>query len=378
VTKLLPTEFALPGVWLGTDERGEKAPRVQSLERFISSVLKACHRGQSEVDYRRVTVFENAGYRRASEELEGFAARKPSEMDLLSNSLENWMLWDPRVQSENGSGTEFDKSETLLRALLLAYGKGDAIRSERVLRWSGLMRFFKDNLAYSVGANDAAGMLPSFPAKDATEVLLFQYEFPSAPSERSDKEEAHRPMPLNKVTGAVLGGSKEFLDHRFQWTDIAQGKINVGARETLSTLLSGGSKSARELLEQVGWQSVKTWYCRNLHKGEEAWWTVMDEKNTTYFNPLRLRWNGASVLTLDLLLIGRRRKEEIDWQGAAISNLSFDRTECTIQLIAKSTVLKQIGEVVEGLCKGRGGSDYGKWKDWPSSLASTVRSEGNT
>jgi hypothetical protein len=104
----------------------------------------------------------------------------------------------------------------------------------------------------------------------------------------------------------------------------------------------------------------------------------MDGKNTTYFDPLRLKWNGASVLTLDLLLIGRRCKAGIDWQGAAISNLSFDRTESTIQLIAKSTGLKEIGEVVEGLCQGRGGSEHGRWKDWPVSLPSTLQAAGNT
>ena len=342
VTKLLPTEFALPGVWLGTDEAGERASRVRSLERFIESVLDACRRDSTRVDYRRVTVFD--------ERQRTVGTRVQKDEDLLA-SIDNWMLRDPRVLP----GAEFDRSENLLRELLKAYGKPNAIHSEPNARWDSLSRCFQDELAYNVKMAADTGTLPSLPSNSGIEILLFEYDFSSSPSAGDRK-------------GAVMGGSKEFLDHRFEWEKIREDNMTVAVRSRLEELLSSGPKSGREILEADGWQTVKTWYCQNLHKRNEAWWTVMDRTNEKYFDPLRLKWNGAPVLTLELLLIGRVIEGKPVWQGAAIYNLSFDRTECTIQLVAKGTDLDDIGKVVEGVWEGKTQSDYGCWKDFPMNI----------
>lgn len=340
-------------------------------------------------DYEAYSLKRNVSDWLAKPPVGGIALTEPQ--DLLSNSLENWMLWDPRIQPDEARKTgkeHFLKSELLLRALLDACGKRDAIDSGKDMLWSSMEGLLHDDIGKEFGTKTKHGarMLPFMPAGNA-EACLFKCKFswtsPIASKavdddDAGDESEKTLKAELVPLWGAVLGSTREFLNRQFSAGDIRSLNIDRETKEDLLRSLGTSSKSARALLAENGWQSLKEWYCQNLHTKEasdwEAWWAVKDDED--YFNPLRLGWNGASVLTLDLLLIGTRKKDgveprdrEVKWQGAAISNLSFDRTECTVQLVAKRDDLLKIGDVVNGLCKGQGGRDHGKWSEWPHSLS---------
>src|ERR1051326_614778 len=97
VTSLLPTDFALPQVWwgdTGIGSRGDVIPRrTRTLERFIDSVIGECKTGHAVGEYRRVTVFPNGDKFMPSPE------GGTTWLDDFGYSLDNWFLWDPRVQT---------------------------------------------------------------------------------------------------------------------------------------------------------------------------------------------------------------------------------------------------------------------------------------
>lgn len=114
-----------------------------------------------------------------------------------------------------------------------------------------------------------------------------------------------------------------------------------------------------------------------------AWWVEL--KGNNFLEPLKLDCDGYKILTLDLLLIGTRDvvrgeddKKEVKWHGAAISNIKFDRTECTVQLVTKEARLNDIEAAVKQLCQDFTlkkqfhieVEDYGEWKGWPDGVKS--------
>jgi hypothetical protein len=115
-----------------------------------------------------------------------------------------------------------------------------------------------------------------------------------------------------------------------------------------------------------------------------AWWAVLKESDVALdplLEPFKLTWDDYKVVTLDLLLIGpldgHSGNGNRDWYGAAISNISFDRTECTVQLVTNQRVLAEIAQAVEGLCanfsdaKSDKVKSHGRWKNWPTGFDKT-------
>jgi hypothetical protein len=108
-----------------------------------------------------------------------------------------------------------------------------------------------------------------------------------------------------------------------------------------------------------------------------------------FLEPLKLDWGGYQVLTLDLLLIGTMSNNLNDksphWHGAAISNISFDRTECTVQMVTNPERLEKIADAVKELCGDFGQQPAVKvdghcntWRKWPSPISSpTDEAEAN-
>jgi len=140
----------------------------------------------------------------------------------------------------------------------------------------------------------------------------------------------------------------------------------------------------------TGWLRLREWYCDRLHKSpgirqqqqeEVAWWSVLDESDEAaqLLKPFALDCGGFTVYTLDLLMIGEPGKDGDDiWHAAAISNISFDRTECTVRVITGEGDLKKIAEAVRGFCNGfkapegeqvpAGVKAFGTWRQWPKAI----------
>ena len=342
VTRLLPTEFAFPAIWLGTDTLDHRAGRVQSLERFISSVISTCKDTKGDVEYRRVTVFDDAqefeDYRgpcRGRGSLGQAALEKLADgvmdEDLLSNSLDNWMLWDPRANRGTFVQSEeiFRVTTRVVHELLTVAGKAEALDDRSSLRWSKLKQLISEQSDISGSNAYRSRLLPCFlvPNPDKKEVFVFDTEF-------AESREASNHDTLERLKGAVLGSSKWFLDCVPSAEAIARADVSDNIRRRLSDFLkANGTVKTRQLLQVMGWRSLRQWYCSSLHTRtkakSEAWWAVKKDDgnfNDEFFRPLQLTWNGASVLTLDALLIGSRTKGALaantEWHGAVISNVS--------------------------------------------------------
>jgi len=152
--------------------------------------------------------------------------------------------------------------------------------------------------------------------------------------------------------------------------------------------------SCCDWLRQEGWLSLRDWYCKRLHKapgGEEgAWWAVLDRTSASVIRSFSIEWGQTQVTTLDLLLIGSKGTDGPNWYGAAVSNLTSNRTECTVQLVTNEQRLQSIASSVEQLCNGfRKPADgtqfpvqrFGTWRKWPtaewsSSEMSAARAAG--
>ena len=147
-----------------------------------------------------------------------------------------------------------------------------------------------------------------------------------------------------------------------------------------------------------GWRSLRDWYCQTIHRrsgsggGSVAWWSVLDGSKhaKTLLEPFKLDCGGYEVLVLDLLMIGTKGEKSIQWHAAALSNLSFDRTECTIRVVTGPDVLQKLADSVEAFCKNfkapadggnvQGVEAFGTWEEWPTATwkASASASSGGS
>lgn len=381
VSRLLPTEFAFPGLWLGSPAGEEKPSRVKALERFICSVMRACRDQESPVEYRRVTVVDptqKSRFERLAKR--EFAERSATALpaadvgSLLANSLDNWMVWDPRLEeAEWHKRGEFVQLQTgaLLDSVIARVPGSGGIAPLAAFEWRTIESLFKADWNAEEGAGQNARMMPIVvggPGRPSA--YLFSDRFADCGCAQCAEKNLHP----ERIAGCILGIDAGLLMAEVDTRALAASRSLEAA---IMRRLDPGETNAtvRDLLNRLGWRSIREWYCHGLHgkdraRSQAAVAIVSDLK---LLSPLKLDWNGSSVLTLDLLLIGTRPRladvKEAEsgpsWHGAAISNLSLDRTECTVQLVTRQDRLQNIAEVVRLLFDG-GHQDIssGSWEEF--------------
>jgi hypothetical protein len=186
------------------------------------------------------------------------------------------------------------------------------------------------------------------------------------------KSEAPGASADRPAKGAVIGATAEFLDGTVTREALKSLKLQQPLRDFLDEQMSNEAfQTRRELLKGLGWQSLRDWYRLNLHtesdeegnETTEAWWAPVRTEDLKKVKHLRIEWGGWEVDTLDVLLIGSETHgpEDRVWHGAALSNLQFDRTECTLRLVTDTEHLKEIADFMDGL-EQKGGS----WRTFDS------------
>ena len=331
LTTLLPTEFAFPSAYRGSGDLS--ASRIKSLNHFTDAVMRSCLK-KEVADYRRITVFEKS----KATVLEKLVQKVRGDRC----SLDHWFIWDTRVARLKHGVSEpnqnLDAFKEFAKNVLRAKGPYDGMRR------TSLEEIFSKAVA------DEPDQRPSiFPYhSSSSELSLFTINL-DLPGSEGDGEKM-----------AVFGPVADSL-----------------------TSPNNSSQSLIAWLKSEHWQSLREWYCTDLHTSsdarEAAWWVALDDKSKDLLKNFSLDWDSTNVTTLDLLLIGSRKnsnkKEDIDWHGAAISNLSFNRTECTVQLVTNLDRLEPIANAVKVLCNDftaptdreieRPVQSFGRWSSWP-------------
>lgn len=392
VTSLLPTDFALPHLWwsdVGSSATGVTPRRTRTLERFIDSVIEECKSKSAVGEYRRITVFPN------NERLEPAADGLNAWQRDFASSLDNWLLWDPRVQ-ENSANDLLENKELLTNNINLFANKvqfctvnlaqalldhrtqnGETLSplnaSVRKMSWPTIQGLYA-KLGVADSDIDVAKLrdhrtLPNWNGTKASDFNFFFNDFA-----------IHEDQP---VTGGVIGVNDDFLDYKVQVKDLAALGCEPSLVNFIKSATNEGDLALRDIYRMMGWITLREWYRRSLHLStteteEGAWWAVskyVDVAEDPVLKPFKLMWDDYEVVTLDLLLIGplygNDGKPSRDWYGAAISNISFDRTECTVQLVTNQKMLGKIAEAVEDLsanftmAESDKVSSHGTWKDWP-------------
>lgn len=344
VSRLLPTEFALPSIWVeGRQPAPAEKNRANSLERFITAVIRACRDHGNSIEYKRVTVFDRQN------EFKEYVASSGCDGECnLDSVLDNWMVWDPRVVERKFLAHEWHEIADATCDLGQAVLGVERKNYPRDVSWLN-----KKNLCESWGHETCYRIPPPQPSGDG-KPHLFKANF------GADDE-----------LGLVLGASKEFLEREV--SKALFHKLKESEQTGARVFAQGTSNSTKHVLESIGWRTIRDWYCTKLHTNTgdywEAWWALKGDGesdpspfNDQFFGDLALEWNGTPVLTLDVLLIGTRKQAgTVDWHGAIISNLSLERTECTIQLKTDATQLAKIADVVRQLSESE--SEFsGRWQ----------------
>jgi len=405
VTSLLPTDFALPHVWwsdVGSNATGVTPRRTRTLERFIDSVIEECKSKSAVGEYRRITVFPN------NERLERDANGLNAWQGDFASSLDNWLLWDPRVQ-ENSANDPLGNKELLINNINLFANKvkfctvnlAQALLDRRTkngetlsplnagiqkMSWPTIQGLYEksENADSDI---DVAKLrnhrtLPNWDGTKASEFNFFFNDFA-----------IHEDQP---VTGGVIGANNDFLNYRVQMKDLAALGCEPGLVSFIRSATKEENLALRDIYRMMGWVTLREWYRRSLHLStteteEGAWWAVskyVDVAEDPVLKPFKLMWDDYEVVTLDLLLIGplygNDGKPSHDWYGAAISNISFDRTECTVQLVTNQKMLGKIAEAVKDLsanftmAESDKVSSHGTWKEWPKGFSAGSKSKPAT
>ncbi len=323
VTTLLPTEFVFPSMYWGDGPWNRS--RARALEDFAGEVIGKCRDDNDKVArYRRITVFYGKD-KKLFDDLK-------CDPNTHTCRLDSWFVLDPRIVQEQYGRKEQDFMHLMSRMKL-------SIESVNTL---------KDMIK---GGKTEASRVNEFPYyKKELENLIFHF------------------APYNRKPMYIFGSNPKVLSQNLQ---------TYGYNTTL-----------KKWLISSGWVCLRDWYCKHFHKGfgvEAAWWAILNDESQELIEPFLLNYPGISIPTFDLLMIGSMdgdcNPDELEdpiWHGAAISNLSFDRTECTIQLVTGIDPLKKIAESVKGFCKGFGLNDadpkkngvenFGPWSKWPEPM----------
>jgi hypothetical protein len=343
VSRLLPSEFALPDLWL--DGNTGTTSRSKALNAFIDAVIGCCKKSAAgKLQYRRVTVLDE------TEALPYYFKKQPGdEHSRLSDSLDHWLIWDPRVR--NLADTDVALIDHLTPELLNLTNrlKEPHIRS---LKWNDLKGLCKDRF-------------------DDADAKPYSLRILPAPTlETNDQGIRYRRIGAAGDEKLVLSCDASTLGMR---VPDAPNFLKEDMPESLREALKPACTKAATLgpiLAAMGWRSMRNWYCDCMHTDNEAWWAIKqgDGFNSPFdpefFSELELTWNGTKVLTLDVLLIGTKKAVDAtpSWHGAVVSNLRFDRTECTVDLKLDSDQLAKIASRIQTMCET--GPYSGRWREF--------------
>ncbi len=384
VTELLPSEFALPAIWWEEESKGDVQPRrTRALTQFAGTVLAACATSKLLDEYKRVTIF-----------------RDPSIFDelkdtgLLDGTLNNWFVWDPRVPDSQRK-CAFNEIRQFSCELVSHLSQADTLTNPPFLGWRELSRLVKGNLDAAIASKkfvtpegydpddpNAAKRLRVLPIPGESGAQSFVISDAYFGDGEIGRGNVRPPNGNENLVGGFLGMSNILLSQPANLADKGLEYCPLLAGKRIENL--------RGALAALGWEPIGTWYCNRLHfpsKVANAHFAVLmkgKEGELPLSEQLRLAWDDDfSVRTLDLLMIGTRKNSgKINWLGAAISNISFDRTECTVQLIADRSRCEKIEEALS-FCFGRDPRpkldgivrDCETWDNWnsPTVGASSTR-----
>jgi hypothetical protein len=325
VTTLLPTEFAFPSAY--HERSAGKANRTKPMERFINSVIQTCKISDVSTEYRRITILAKS---------ENDYLADTEEERRKGITLDNWLVWDSR-------DTQRARSSEYHNVLEIAQNAGLNVETHsRKIACEDLIDIFHQR---------------SWRADTAKRLQLFPFV---------------SPLPSPKAYAY-------FDDEESQLVVLAANDANWALR----VRSSASDEDLKSVLSRRGWKTVRDWYVSNMHRrGPDglpaSWWVSVTDKDDPFFNPLMLNWSGTDVITHDLLMLGTQADgEETEWHGAAISNISSDRTECTIQLIMDKERLSDISGMLVELSGNFGRraisaevkrlvAGFGSWDEWPT------------
>lgn len=358
-SSLLPTDFAFPSIWWGpsgVESFKGNITRVEALHHFVGEVIKK-RGGEKEIqDYRRITVFNPKTKRN------GFI---PYIAENMVNTLDNWLLWDPRI-NENGVFQSQEHASLILAQLAWKKDGQDANDfhpGSLELTWPMIQNLYGDR------ANDEGFMETHlFPdlAKSSSGVFnLYRYNYGTKNISLPGGVIAANSRILDQITMS----SSELSDAGLSTDQVKQLRQKFPSKDLFSL---------RQIYSIMGWETLRDWYCKYMHldsTGENsgAWWSII--KEDSFLAPLKLHWDGKEILPLDLLLIGTKAKEsdEPTWRMAAVTNINSLRPECIVELIFDPARLCNIGNAVSKLCNDFNEPSehitneiltYNKWVNW--------------
>ena len=284
-TTLTPPEFLVPGLWWTSGVSERPTP----VEEFVSVVVDFCRK--YDVQYDRLTILGGAA---------GNSPWNPGEGRGESNrTLDDWFVLDPRLNGVAFQDAADEKAMRVLRGIA-PQGAPDGGPG-----WLSGIQASVTELASRLGG---AGLLPQLPTATAF------------------------PLTLPTAEGEPVSG---FLMY-----------VPGSAADT-----EGEGRTTAEAMRGLGWRSVRQWYQDALHSGSPpvANWCRLSDQGRDQLRTLAIDWNGRETYAFDVLLVGIREGDDVRWVGAAVSNISFDRPECTIKLTFGEPGLSEIGTTVDTL-----------------------------
>lgn len=349
VTSLLPTDFAFPGIWWSGPSAGHGrglAERPRDLNAFTGVVLDTC-KSRNVDHYRRITAINEDQLNALTDPsvlVDTKTIEKPLES--LKHTLDNWYVWDPRMDHKFVFGEVLTRS----REVVQAFCEPNRMYAGYAISRKALAEFFSAPFERFA---DAYHLLPYVGSQAKHDALFFVNNFGGPSEEKS---------------GYVLGCSDELLKQPAKASELRRRGVDESIVERmLSVHGANADVCLADVLRCLGWLPLREWYVGGLHKGnhdtksQAGVWTL--ENNETLGNKPKLyehmtiRWGEFAVSTLDLLFIGIQTPgEEPDWQGAACSNLEFSRVECSVKLVTEEQDMKRIEKAVTEV--------WGKTKDW--------------
>ena len=343
VTTLLPSEFALPDLWL-SGSGGTVTTRSRALNRFVDAVIERCQTSaKGRLQYRRVTVFDK------SKALPYYVhEHAPHKTSRLADTLDHWWIWDPRIRPFKDVLSR--KIADVTHALLKQTGRSHSGWLDE-LSWDELHKLCSIRTKYAEAYPYRERILPApmLETKDG-ELRL----------RRFGADEGGEKLVLSCDTSALAA----LIPRPTELLKDQPEEVQEALRPLCIT-----SPTLRIMLEALGWRSLRDWYCGAVHTDDEAWWAVKrgdqfpSKFSDEFFQPLELTWNGTKVLTLDVLLIGAKANKPQatpTWYGAVVSNISFNRTECTVDLKLNQAHLAEIAKNIEEMCSE--GDHSGRWR----------------
>jgi hypothetical protein len=243
LTTLLPSDFAFPSAYRGSGDLG--ASRIKSLHHFTDAVMTSCLKDEG-VDYRRITVFEKSKLTVLAE-LEKKAGNDPC-------SLDHWFIYDTRVAR-------------------LKYKVGDP---------NQVLEAFKQTAQVDLKAEGP------FEGMSGTSLeRIFGAAPPNEPDQRPWIFPYHSPKAKLSlfIIDLDLPGS-------------GNGKEKMAVFGPVADSLLSPNNSSQKLIDWLKsehWQSLREWYCTDLHTSsdarEAAWWVALDDKAGIYLRTSA--WTGT-------------------------------------------------------------------------------------